>query len=300
MDKLPNLIKTPKLKATANVSNNAKKIANVTKTATKKAVNATKVAMNKAKGFLGNGSPMSYIIMGLLFIILILLVIYLTQNLINWFYSSFTKKKVLLGGTKDATTEMVINQDPDDENAINLPRSMDEDGGIEFTYSYWMFVSDWMNESGAEQHVFHKGERDGNVNFAPKVTLDGKDNKMYIYMNTFNDQNVKVEIDNMPVKKWVNVCIVIKHKIMDVYVNGFLKLTHEFDSLPKQNYRNVYINREKGFVGYLSRLEYYSYALTYFDIQSIINKGPSQTVLSDVSGTFSQMPPYFASQWWYE
>ena len=300
MDRLTNLIKTPKPKATVSINNSAKNIANAAKTATKKVANATKSAINKATGFLGNGSPVSYILIGLLFIILILLVIYLTQNLINWFYSSFTKKKVLLDGTKDATTEIVINQNPDDENAINLPRSMDEDGGIEFTYSYWMFVSDWMNESGEEQHVFHKGERDGNVNFAPKVTLDGKDNKMYIYMNTFNDQNVKVEIDNMPVKKWVNVCIVIKHKIMDVYVNGFLKLTHEFDSLPKQNYRNVYINRNKGFVGYISRLEYYSYALTYFDIQNIMNKGPSKKVVADVSGTFTQMPPYFASQWWYE
>lgn len=300
MDKLPNFIKSPKPKATVNAKNSVKKVANTAKSIGKKVANVTKSAIDKATGFFGSGSPVSYILMGLLFIILILLVIYLTQNLINWFYSSFTKKKVLFDGTKDATTEVVINQDPDDENAINLPRSMDEEGGIEFTYSYWIFVNDWMNESGEEQHVFHKGEREGNVNFAPKVTLDGKDNKMYVYMNTFNDQNVKVEVDNMPVKKWVNVCIVIKHMVMDIYVNGFLKLTHTFDSLPKQNYRNVYINRNKGFVGYLSRLEYYSYALTYFDIQGIINKGPSQKILSDVSNTFNQMPPYFASQWWYK
>ena len=30
---------------------------------------------------------------------------------------------------------------------------------------------------------------------------------------------------------------------MDIYVNGFLKRTYTFDSLPKQNYRKVWINR---------------------------------------------------------
>ena len=104
----------------------------------------------------------------------------------------------------------------------------------------------------------------------------------------------------MPVKKWCNVCISVQHKVMDVYINGFMKLSHTFDSLPKQNYRNVYINRNKGFVGYLSSLVYYKYALNYFDIQNIINEGPSQNVVSDVSATFANVPPYFSTNWWSE
>lgn len=296
MNKLPDFIKSPQPKANIDASESVKTIAN----SAKSIANATSRAMKKTTNFFNSGSPMAYIIMGLLFIILILLVIYLTQNLINWFYYSISKKRVLLDGTKLASTEMVVNQDPEDENAVNLPRSMDEEGGIEFTYSFWMYVDDWVSsyDDIDEQHVFHKGERDGNVNFAPKVTLDKSQNIMYVYMNTFNTQSIKVKIDNMPVKKWANVCIIVKHKIMDIYVNGFLKLTYQFESLPKQNYRNVYINRNKGFSGYLSRLEYYSYALTYLDIKNIMNKGPSKKVVADISDTFNQIPPYFSSQWY--
>ena len=300
MDKLTDIVKAPKPKMAVKPTASVSKIKTGISSAGNKAKQVASASLTKATNFFQSKTTVSYIVIGLLFIILILLVVYLTQNLIVWAYSSFAKKKILLDGTKDAATEMVINQDPDDENSINLPRSNDEDGGIEFSFSFWMYVNDWKNVTGDEQHVFHKGERDGNVNFAPKVTLDGSDNKMYIYMNTFNDPNVKVEIDNMPVKKWVNVCLVFKHKVMDIYVNGFLKLTHTFDSLPKQNYRNVYINRNKGYVGYMSLLEYYKYAINYFDVQNIINAGPSENIVSDVSNTFSQIPPYFSSQWWYE
>ena len=92
----------------------------------------------------------------------------------------------------------------------------------------------------------------------------------------------------------------VQHKVMDIYVNGFLKRTYTFDSLPKQNYRNVYVNKDKGFVGYFSTLVYYKYALNYFDVQNIMNGGPSTNVVSDVSNTFDQIPPYFSSNWWNE
>lgn len=303
MDKLTDVVKktVPKPKLDVDVGSAASDVANTAKNTGKKIAGVAGESIKNAKEFLTSKSPVAYIVMGLLFIILILLVVYLTQNLITWVYSNFAKKVVLLDGTKDAANTMVISQDPDLIDSKTISRSDNEDGGIEFTYSFWLFVNNWISPTPEkEQHVFHKGEKKGEVNFAPKVTLDGKENKMYIYMNTFNKQEVKVEIDNLPVKKWINVCMTFKHKVMDIYINGFLKRTYTFDSLPKQNYRNIYINRNKGFVGYLSSLVYYRYALNYFDVQNIMNTGPSRKVVSDVSDTFIQLPPYFSSNWWNE
>lgn len=302
MDKLTDVVKkVPKPDLNIDVGGAASDVANTAKDAGKKIAGAAGESMKNAKEFLTSKSPVAYIVMGLLFIILILLVIYLTQNLITWVYSNFAKKVILLDGTKDASNMMVISQDPDLIESKTIQRSENEDGGIEFTYSFWLYVNDWISPTpDKEQHVFHKGEKNGEVNFAPKVTLDGKENKMYIYMNTFNTQEVKVEIDNLPVKKWMNVCLTFRHKVMDVYINGFLKRTYTFDSLPKQNYRNVYINKQKGYSGYLSSLVYYRYALNYFDIQNILNVGPSRKVISDSSNTFTQVPPYFSSNWWNE
>ena len=297
MNKLSEIIKpkAPKL-STANLSD----AANAAKKASSNLAKSARESAAKAKDFLTSKTPAAYIVMGLLFIILILLIIYLTQNLIVWAYSNFAKKFTLLDGTKDASTsEMVISQDPSLEGSITLPRSTNEDGGIEFTYSFWLYVNDWMSATpDKEQHVFHKGEKEGEINFAPKVTLDGQNNTMYIYMNTFNTQKVKLNIDNLPVKKWINVCLVVQHKVMDIYINGFLKRTYTFDSLPKQNYRSVWINRYGGFKGYFSSFVYYRYALNYFDVQNIINNGPSTDLIEDVSQTFTQIPPYFSSNWW--
>lgn len=302
MDKLTDIVeKVPTPKLNVDVAKGASEAGQAVSKASKEVVASAGKSVAKAKEFLASKSPIAYVIMGLLFIILILLVIYLTQNLIVWAYSTFAKKKVLLNGTKDATTQMIVYQDPDLDDSVTLPRSQDEDGGIEFTYSFWLYVNDWMSATpNKEQHVFHKGEKKGNVNFAPKVTLDGKQNKMYVYMNTFNTQEVKIEVDNLPVKKWINVCLVFQHKVMEIYVNGFLKRSYTFDSLPKQNYRNVYINRGKGFAGFFSSLVYYKYALNYFDIQGIMNNGPSRKIISDVSDTFKQIPPYFSASWWNE
>jgi hypothetical protein len=302
MEKLTDIVKrAPAPKLNMDVNKTVSDITENTKNTGKKLAGVAKNTFSKTKEFFSSKSPFAYIVIGLLFIILILLVVYLTQNLINLAYSNFAKKTVLLDGIKDATNSMVISQDPDLNDSITIPRSENEDGGIEFTYSFWLYVSDWMSSTpNEEKHVFHKGEKEGKVNFAPKVTLDGGENKMYIYMNTFNTQEVKIEIDNLPVKKWFNVCMTIKHKVIDIYINGFLKKTYTFDSIPRQNYRNIYINQNKGFTGYLSSLVYYKYALNYFDIQNILNNGPSTKIASSVSDTFNQIPPYFSSNWWNE
>lgn len=299
MNKLSDIIKPKK---TSVDLGKLKSAAGAAKKAGSDLVKSAGAGAAKAKEFLSSKTPIAYIVMGLLFIILILLIIYLTQNLIAWAYANLSKKSTLLNGTKDASmSEIVITQDPNVDGAITLKRSNNEDGGIEFTYSFWLYVNDWVSSTpDKEQHVFHKGEKDGLINFAPKVTLDGKNNTMYIYMNTFNTQRVKVNIDNLPVKKWINVCLVVQHKVMDIYVNGFLKRTYTFDSLPKQNYRKVWINRNGGFKGYFSSLVYYRYALNYFDVQNIMNSGPSPVLIEDVSQSFQQIPPYFSSNWWTE
>ena len=39
----------------------------------------------------------------------------------------------------------------------NIKRSTDKDGGLEFTYSFWIYVDDWTYKVGKWKHVFHKG-----------------------------------------------------------------------------------------------------------------------------------------------
>jgi hypothetical protein len=47
--------------------------------------------------------------------------------------------------------------------------------------------------------------------------------------------------------------------------------------------------------GMLSRLNYFSYALCYAEIQKLMNEGPSSQM---ADSALSDVPPYLADTWW--
>jgi hypothetical protein len=48
--------------------------------------------------------------------------------------------------------------------------------------------------------------------------------------------------------------------------------------------------------GMLSKLNYFNYALSYGEINSLMNDGPSSTLSSTTTGT--NIPPYLDDTWW--
>ena len=81
---------------------------------------------------------------------------------------------------------------------------------------------------------------------------------------------------------------------MNVFVNGNLKASRKFDSLPKQNYGDIYVNNNRGFSGYLSNITYYAKYITYSDLNYLLRMGPSPAPCIDADET----PPYIASNWY--
>jgi hypothetical protein len=48
--------------------------------------------------------------------------------------------------------------------------------------------------------------------------------------------------------------------------------------------------------GFVSNLNYFSYALGYSEIQELMNQGPSSKI--DSSLNLTDVPPYLADNWW--
>jgi len=200
----------------------------------------------------------------------------------------------LIEDTKDARKRVVIFQDPNREGSITLPRSMNEEGGIEFSYSVWLFVDNYNYKLGEMKHVFHKGNELAYPLCAPGVFLLENKNALRVKMNTYKKIEESVDVDNIPVGKWFCLILICKGQQLDVYINGNLKKSLKMSGIPKQNYGDVYVNRSGGFSGYLSRLRYYDYALKYGDIDSVIKMGPSMVPCKDTS----ERPPYLTPNWW--
>ena len=231
----------------------------------------------------------------LLVIILFAFLFFIFSKIIIYVLSP-SESPYILKGMKDATQTMVIPQALSDRNSIPIYRSKDEYDGVEFTYSFWMYVND-VNYNGNNdfKHVFHKGSTthsDGPLdgvygpNNAPGVYLyTGKKNVgvdlledypllgMLVRMNVYHDNEDEtnpykyfddIYVDGIPIKKWVNVVIrVTGQNIVDVYINGTLTKRHKLSNIVKQNYDNVYINLNNGFGGKLSNLKYYNLSLIH-------------------------------------
>jgi hypothetical protein len=242
------------------------------------------------------------------FIILLLVVFLILFNLGITLIGYFTEPSndpYLVNGMIDGNFSKVIPQDPKQSDAIPIYRSNDQSKGMEFTWSTWLYLSDLGKEPNKYQHVFSKG--DGNidlntnlskVNNGPGLYIGPMNNSLHVVMNTVspNDDNTTIDIDNIPINKWVHVALRLQNTILDVYVNGIVVNRLLLNNTPKQNYGNVYICQNGGFRGKLSNLRYYSRALNVFEINNIVSSGPSLKVAEEAKPTGGYN--YLSTQWY--
>lgn len=264
----------------------------------------------------------------ILFTVLCLLVLYAVITIIEGVVEQFTKldrqSTVLFSDTTSA--RQFIEQAPGADKLIF--NSENEVNGMEFSYSMYLMISPETFEAtvsdtcGGTQNqnktrlrqIFHKGSKDGFPLLAPGLFVHGNKNTLRLYMNSATKWDNYVEIPNVPIGKWFHMAIVLKGKYLDVFVNGNVTVRHEFPTVPKLNYGNVYVLTPLKFPKYssdtvdvgnyavdgaakgmVSRLKYYSYALNYSQIDSLYREGPSKKI---VSASFTEVPPYFHDDWW--
>jgi len=262
-------------------------------------------------------------------LIIFSILFYIGSKLVYYFLSP-SDTPFLISGMKDATEGVTITQNLGQKTTIPILRSKNEYGGVEFTYSLWIYVNDInYNETIDFKHVFNKGSSPSSQgeggsglfgpNNAPGVYLyNGKKNisdnlmtnypvlGMLVRLNVFhNNESINkpyyddIYVDAIPIKKWVGVIIrVTSQNICDIYINGTLTKRHKLSNIVKQNYDNLYVNYNGGFSGNLSDLKYYNYAIGTLEIDSVTSNGPNLTVKKN-SNIEKSKPHYLATQWYF-
>lgn len=254
------------------------------------------------------------LVVGLYLVLLFIEVIYKYINRLSM------NKTVLLPNTYNTADKTInIPQNPNIKGSKPVNLSSNERSGIEFSYSFYLNVSptSFRQEYGLS-HIFHKGYPAQFPLLAPGVYMRSDTNTLRVYMNTYKTWNNYVEIENIPVGKWVHIAVVCDESALLVYVNGNLAKKLSFDGYaPYQNFEDIccFSQRritmkkslvpstdENGFdvfgcmTGQISRLNYFSYALCYAEIQQLMNEGPSSKLESAVST--GNVPPYLDDTWW--
>lgn len=260
----------------------------------------------------------------ILYAVLYVVVIYIILIFVELIYQyinrlSMNRTDLLPYTYSTENKSMTIVQNPNDSKSLPISLSNNERTGIEFTYTFYVFVhpSTFRTEKGL-LHIFHKGVPGQYPLLGPGVYMRSDTNTLRVYMNTFKTWNNYLEVDNFPISKWVHVAIVCKSNCLEIFINGNLSRKLSFDGYqPYQNYQDVccFSQRritlkhslvpstdEDGFdvfgamKGMVSRLSYYNYALSYSEISSVMSAGPSTKMDSDDIN--SSKPPYLDDAWW--
>jgi len=246
----------------------------------------------------------------ILVLILFVLAIRLGSSLITWWLTP-SNNPSLIPCMIDGKQPMIIQQNPALDKAIPIMRSVNNTEGLEFTWSVWLFLDDFLYKEHEYKHVFHKGNDNFNVttppvgmnypNNAPGLYITPDTNALLVVMNTFDKINDEVVVNDLPMNKWVNVIIRVSNQHqLDIYINGTLAKRHILAGIPKQNYGNVYACMNGGFSGHLSSLKYFSKALGTNEIQSLVDSGPSIVACNKSDDPLKRKNAnYLATRWYF-
>jgi hypothetical protein len=221
-------------------------------------------------------------------------------------------------------------QNPQNPLAKTISFSDNQRSGIEFSYAMFVYLNSETFASGDEKlcHILHKGYNQVYPLLGPGIFTWGNRNALRIYMNCYDTWNNYTDIENIPVDKWFHLVVSCKGNTLYVYINGNLKskVSLSGNTPPYQNYGDVYafssrkltlsktstksLEKDPEFggtnplrtqlifdgsaKGMVSRVYYFSYALTYSEIQSLMNVGPSTVIRGPDMG----ITPYLSDTWW--
>ncbi len=284
---------------------------------------SSKAAVGASTEFLDANGLVAKFAFLVLIIAFFLFLLNLGISVVSYFINPSKSPYIFPPGMVDGNADLTIAQDPSDKRSAIVYRSSNRSSGIEFTWSCWLNINKFPTVTTNYSHIFNKGTgkygtrnnkvgidlvNDGPGLYVKSTAMtDSSSNKLELYfiMNTISPNgsnqisDVSLNIPNFPVNKWCHVCFRLKNKVLDCYVNGVIQGRTDFgDKIPKQNYDPIHIGKgqNSGFNGKISNLRYYDYALSVFEINSIVYYGPN-TKTSSATGLVSNYG-YLANSWY--
>lgn len=256
------------------------------------------------RGIFGN-NRVRLMILGALSLIVLITVVIIFSVVFQYIRKSGLLNKCILRGIKNGKNSLVIKQRDirDDRRILRTLDGMNK--GLEFTYSVWMNITSLEYPTGSElRPIFYKSmkkkiensadvSRHSDADFAPGIFLT-KSNTLIVMMRTGEGMK-SVKVENIPLKKWFHLCLIVRQESMDIYVNGQMVQSKRFPTPPVQNDGDLYINTQGGFDGIIADLKFYAYGISYDRINKLLQDGPSTR--NNVCNSRDQ-PPYFNHKWW--
>lgn len=270
-----------------------------------------KGVMNASNEFLESNGLFAKFAFIILVLIVFLFLFKLGIQLISYF-SKTSSSPYIIQGLLEGTSQTVISQNPAVSGSVQIMRSVNENTGMEFTWSVWLMLQ-YNKEQTKVDCIFVKGSNlfdasGANINNGPGLYAyrNGGTGEVELLfgMDDINGSGNVIWIKGLPLTKWVHVAFRLENMVMDAYVNGVIKERIQLQHACKQNYYDILVAPNGGFQGQLSNLQYFNRALNVFEINNIVMFGPNLTnsKFSNTSKNATGNYSYISNSWytgWY-
>jgi hypothetical protein len=178
--------------------------------------------------------------------------------------------------------------------------------GGEYTFQTWMYIDNYEYRSGLPKHVFTIGPPIPGRAIMVGI-LYPNENKMMIRVNqkdaidTEDDPDMTkftnlqklfrgrgriagngypiCDLQEIPLKKWVFIAIVVTGRVIDVYMDGKLSRSCVTQGIPYvECEKTISLGRMGGWGGSISATRFFGYALTPALVNDLYMKGPTDIV----------------------
>ena len=203
--------------------------------------------------------------------------------ILNKVIDYFSKSTYLIQEIVDATKPITI-----DSGKLN---SYGSNNAVNYAYSVWIYVNDWVYRYGEEKIIFARGIKDktgSTINDpSPLLSLGSIENNLIIRTSYLSDDNKlylsENKINHIPLQKWVNIIVSVYGRTADMYLDGKLVNSFVLPGISNINSKeDLYITPYGGFSGNLTRLQYLGNAVNPQQAWNIYKDG-----VGDNFGPFS-------------
>ena len=294
------------------VSDSIKTTANASQT-----YQAVKRENNRIALFAQDFSEKNSTISKFVFVLFIIIMFGLLIRVGVYIISLFTmpsKNPIVVNGLLSTNSLTKYQVNPSVANSKPILRSVNENQGMEFTWSTWVFIDNVNSgRNNNPKRIFSKG---GNSETGERFAMnspglylyDGKTsntNALAVAMTTFDDIGSastsgsieQIIIKNIPIQKWVNIIIRVQNRTIDIYINGVMSSRYNLTQVIKQNYGDIFVGDDaNGMNGFISSLRYFDHGIGNMKIEEIIQQGPNLKAIGEQNQ--ETMPPYLATRWY--
>jgi hypothetical protein len=160
---------------------------------------------------------------------------------------------------------------------------MNNASAANYSFSIWLYISDWSGSYGKPKVVFSRDTA------KPLVTLGALDNTLTTTIKLQDGSTQPCVIQNIPIQKWTNILITVNDRALDTYMNGKLVKTCVLPSVPatpSADNASVYLTPNGGFTGYTARFKYWAAPVNPQEAWNVYRNGPGGNILTNFLGLY--------------